>query len=100
MLREARQQRYLQPKVIYGYFPCQSRANELIIYDPQQYSEGHGKREITRFHCPRQLKHERLCLADYSASVERDTVDGVAVQVDASGQTNNHTVQRPSQAGQ
>src|SRR5205085_4221810 len=27
MLREARQQRYLQPKVIYGYFPCQSDGN-------------------------------------------------------------------------
>src|SRR5260370_25303626 len=42
MLREARQQRYLQPRVIYGYFPCPSSRNQLIIYDPQQYSEGHG----------------------------------------------------------
>ena len=29
MMREARQQRYLQPKVVYGYFPCQSQGNEL-----------------------------------------------------------------------
>src|SRR6266567_4473491 len=35
MLRDARQQRYLQPKVIYGYFPCQASGNELIVYDAQ-----------------------------------------------------------------
>jgi 5-methyltetrahydrofolate--homocysteine methyltransferase len=99
MLREARQQRYLQPKVIYGYFPCQSSANELIIYDPQQYSEGHGKREITRFHCPRQLEHERLCLADYFASVESGKVDVVAFQVVTMGQSASDAVQRLQQAG-
>src|SRR5205807_8588270 len=44
MLLEARQQRYLQPKVVYGYFPCQSSTNELIIYDPQQFQNGDGKR--------------------------------------------------------
>jgi 5-methyltetrahydrofolate--homocysteine methyltransferase len=99
MLREARQQRYLQPKVIYGYFPCQSSANELIIYDPQQYSEGHGKREITRFHCPRQLEHERLCLADYFASVESGKVDVVAFQVVTMGQSASNAVQRLQQAG-
>jgi 5-methyltetrahydrofolate--homocysteine methyltransferase len=99
MLREARQQRYLQPKVIYGYFPCQSSANELIIYDPQQYSEGQGKREITRFHCPRQLEHERLCLADYFASVESGKVDVVAFQVVTMGQSASDAVQRLQQAG-
>ena len=43
MLLEARQQRYLQPRVIYGYFPCQSSGNELIIYDPREYAGGSGR---------------------------------------------------------
>src|SRR6266851_4525751 len=63
MLREARQQRYLQPRVIYGYFPCQSSGNELIVYDPRD--AGQSRREVKRFRFPRQRERERLCLADY-----------------------------------
>src|SRR5207248_6937314 len=50
MLVEARQQRYLQPKVIYGYFPCQSSGNELIVYDHQAMQEQSGTlQEVARF---------------------------------------------------
>src|SRR5205809_2739287 len=79
MLREARQQRYLQPRVIYGYFPCQSSGNELIVYNPRD--EGRSRREVTRFRFPRQRERERLCLADYFAPVEGDRIDVVAFQV-------------------
>src|SRR5258706_8267351 len=72
MLREARQQRYLQPRIVYGYFPCQSSGNELIVYDPQEFQRQTASsptlREITRFHFPRQHERDRLCLADYFAS--------------------------------
>jgi 5-methyltetrahydrofolate--homocysteine methyltransferase len=99
MLREARQQRYLQPKVIYGYFPCQSSGNELIIYDPQVYTEGNGKlQEIVRFRFPRQHERERLCLADYFASVESGKVDVTAFQVVTMGQAASDAVQRLQQA--
>jgi 5-methyltetrahydrofolate--homocysteine methyltransferase len=100
MLREARQQRYLQPRVIYGYFPCQSSGNELIIYDPQEYAGGNGKlKEIVRFRFPRQHQHERLCLADYFASVDSGRVDVVAFQVVTMGQSASEAVQRLQQAG-
>jgi len=100
MLREARQQRYLQPKVVYGYFPCQSSGNELIIYDPQEYAAGSGKlREIVRFRFPRQQERERLCLADYFASIESGRVDIVAFQVVTMGQVATDAVQRLQQAG-
>ena len=100
MLREARQQRYLQPRVVYGYFPCQSSGNELIIYDPQEYAEGNGKlKEIVRFRFPRQHQHERLCLADYFASVDSGRVDVVAFQVVTMGQSASEAVQRLQQAG-
>src|SRR5690348_1708682 len=82
MLLEARQQRYLQPKAVYGYFPCQSSGNELIIYDPQAFAaDKNDKREITRFRFPRQSQRERLCLADYFASLESGQIDVVALQV-------------------
>jgi len=100
MLRETRQQRYLQPKVVYGYFPCQSSGNELIIYDPQEYAAGSGKnREIVRFRFPRQHERERLCLADYFASVESGRVDVVGFQVVTMGQVATDAVQRLQQEG-
>ncbi len=99
MLIEARQQRYLQPKVIYGYFPCQSNGNELIVYDPQAYQTDGSKRELTRFRFPRQSQRERLCLADYFASVQSGQVDVVAFQVVTMGQSASEAVQRLQQSG-
>jgi 5-methyltetrahydrofolate--homocysteine methyltransferase len=100
MLREVRQQRYLQPRVIYGYFPCQSSGNELIIYEPQGNTNGNRKpSEIARFHFPRQTNREHLCLADYFASVESGKIDVVAFQVVTMGQAATEAVQRYQEAG-
>src|SRR5947209_6684969 len=103
MLLEARQQRYLQPKVIYGYFPCQSSGNELIVYDPQSLQEQQGQhgtlRELTRFRFPRQHERERLCLADYFAPVKSGKVDVVAFQIVTMGQSASEAVQRLQEAG-
>src|SRR5213075_1354605 len=55
-------ERLLVPKVVYGYFHCQSAGNDLIIY------EDHAERERTRFTFPRQPSGKHLCLADYFAS--------------------------------
>ena len=35
MQAEAKQTGWLQPQVVYGYFPCQADGEELIIYDPK-----------------------------------------------------------------
>ncbi len=94
MLLEARQQRYLQPKAVYGYFPCQSQGNELLVYDPQQPG-----RELTRFHFPRQHERERLCLADYFASVESGQMDVVAFQVVTMGNAVSTAIEKLQQAG-
>jgi len=109
MLREARQQRYLQPKVIYGYFPCQSEGNELIVYSPNESNQGDVARatrrrpdklrEIVRFRFPRQQERERLCLADYFASVQSGKLDVVAFQVVTMGQAASEAVQRLQAAG-
>ncbi|MEO7020031.1 MAG: methionine synthase [Ktedonobacteraceae bacterium] len=94
MLREARQQRYLQPRVVYGYFPCQSSGNELIVYDYRAWQEDHERREVARFQCPRQRERERLSLADYFASVESGKMDVVALQVVTMGHVASETMQR------
>ena len=99
MMREARQQRYLQPKAVYGYFPCQSNGNELIVYDYQELQRNGSHKEVTRFRFPRQEERERLCLADYFASVQSGKIDVVALQVVTMGQAASEAIDRLQQAG-
>ena len=65
----------LVPQVVYGYFPCQSEGNDLVVYQDD------GRTERTRFTFPRQPGGRRLCLADFFASKESARVDVVAFQL-------------------
>ena len=80
LMREAEHDGWLEPKVVYGYFPVQSHGHDLIVYDPASIHEA-GPRELTRFVFPRQPGRERLCLADYFRSVESGVYDVAAFQV-------------------
>src|SRR5689334_16222553 len=64
--------RLLKPKVVYGYFHCQSSGNDLIIYHED------ARTEAKRFTFPRQPSGKHLCLADYFASVDSGRMDVVA----------------------
>jgi 5-methyltetrahydrofolate--homocysteine methyltransferase len=50
----------LRPKLVYGYFPCSSSGNDLIVFDPEDHD-----REIERFSFPRQTSNKHLCIADF-----------------------------------
>ncbi len=63
---------FLAPRVVYGYFPCQSEGNDLVIYHDDE------KTERVRFTFPRQTSGKRLCLADFFASKESGRTDVVA----------------------
>src|SRR5439155_9779437 len=56
-------------------------------------------REVIRFYFPRQAERERLCLADYFASVQSGKVDVVALQVVTMGQTASEAVHHLQQEG-
>ncbi len=64
-----REQDYLHPRALLGFFPCFALGNEIIVLDP-----GDRSAELTRFTCPRQPKGDRICLADFF----RPAVDGAA----------------------
>jgi 5-methyltetrahydrofolate--homocysteine methyltransferase len=68
-------EKLLEPKVVYGYFPCRSQGNDLIIYRDDLSTER------VRFSFPRQSGDRHLCLADYFASVETGKTDVVAFQM-------------------
>lgn len=52
-------ERILRPAVVYGFFPCASQGNDLVIFEDDR------RTERLRFHFPRQRAGENLCLADY-----------------------------------
>jgi 5-methyltetrahydrofolate--homocysteine methyltransferase len=72
---------WLKPRALYGFFPTQSRGNDLLVYDPRAYETDGALKELTRFHFPRQEGRERLCIADYFRSQESSDVDVVAFQI-------------------
>ena len=67
----------LQPRVKWGYFPCNSDGNDLIIYQDD------SKTERMRFSFPRQRDGRLLCLSDYfrPTGTEPDTVGFQVVTV-------------------
>ncbi|MBK3574585.1 methionine synthase [Streptomyces sp. MBT65] len=64
----------LEAAVVYGYFPCVSKDDDLIVLD----DEGN---ERTRFTFPRQRRGRRLCLADFFRPEESGEKDVVGFQI-------------------
>ncbi len=80
--KDVKKNGWIVPQVVYGYFPAQSQGNDVIIYDPAAYSsDGGSLREIARFHFPRMVGRERLCLADYIRNVDSGDVDVLPLQI-------------------
>jgi 5-methyltetrahydrofolate--homocysteine methyltransferase len=76
-----REQDYLHPRALLGYFPCNSDGNALIVWDPG----APGERELERLVFPRQPRHDRICLADFYRPVESGVVDVCALQAVTAG---------------
>ncbi|MBH1936659.1 methionine synthase [Streptomyces sp. AV19] len=64
----------LEAAVVYGYFPCYSKGDDLILL----HDDGS---ERTRFTFPRQRRGRRLCLADFFRPEESGERDVVGLQV-------------------
>ena len=78
LLNEVQSNGWLNAAVVYGYFPCYSEGNDLVIL----HHEGENKgKERTRFTFPRQRRDRRLCISDFFASKESGKTDVVAFHV-------------------
>lgn len=74
-----KQQHILKPKAVYGYFPCYSEGNDVVILRPSEISDDallskwDSKQstdlatlvEYKRFSFPRQISGQKLCIADF-----------------------------------
>ncbi|KPI03425.1 methionine synthase [Actinobacteria bacterium OV450] len=74
LLEKLHTENLLEAAVVYGYFPCVSKGDDLIILDEQG-------NERTRFTFPRQRRGRRLCLADFFRPEESGETDVVGLQV-------------------
>ncbi|CAL9654570.1 methionine synthase [Streptomyces sp. enrichment culture] len=73
-LDRLRTENLLEAAVVYGYFPCVSKGDDLIILDE-------SGNERTRFSFPRQSRGRRLCLADFFRPEESGETDVIGLQV-------------------
>ncbi len=72
----------LEPAVVYGYFPCQSEGDDLVILGSDDPSD---RRVRARLTFPRQRRDRHLCLSDFFRPAESGEVDVVAFQVATMG---------------
>jgi len=73
------------PKVVWGYFPCQSDGNDVVVYEPEveqsslrstgQPGAAVPTRELLRFTFPRQREGRRLCISDFFSGKRSGKMD-------------------------
>jgi 5-methyltetrahydrofolate--homocysteine methyltransferase len=78
LLNQVQSQGWLNAAVVYGYFPCYSDGNDLVILHHEGENEG---QERTRFTFPRQTRDRRLCISDFFASKDSGKIDVVSFHV-------------------
>jgi 5-methyltetrahydrofolate--homocysteine methyltransferase len=92
---EARTQRWLSPRAIYGYFPAGRDGDEVVVFDAADRAK-----EIGRFAFPRQEDREQLSLADYFRPLNgTGPEDVIALQVVTSGDRAAEFIERRNQGG-
>ena len=78
LMNEVQANGWLNAAVVYGYFPCYSEGNDLVIL----HHEGENKgSERLRFTFPRQRRDRRLCISDFFATKASGKTDVVAFHV-------------------
>ncbi|MDP2964743.1 MAG: methionine synthase [Pelolinea sp.] len=86
---------WLTASALYGFFPCQSDGDDLVIFDkPLQ-----DKNEITRFNLPRQTGGQRLCLSDSFSPRGSGRIDVAAFQIVTLGSPSTEYVHKFQAAG-
>ncbi len=79
------------PAVVYGYWPCFSEGESLILLNPDDH-----EREVTRFTWPRQARGRQLCLADFfrdRAEADQSGLDVIGLQLVTMGPVSEATAE-------
>ena len=84
LLNEVQSKGWLNAAVTYGYFPCYSEGNDLVVLHHEGDQKG---TERVRFSFPRQSRDRRLCLSDFFRSKDSGEIDVVSFQIITMGQS-------------
>jgi 5-methyltetrahydrofolate--homocysteine methyltransferase len=89
-----KREKVLHPALVYGYFPCQSDGNDLVVYRPADLDSDalydpwprtdYSFEELVewqRFSFPRQGGDRYLCIADFFRTVEEGAMDVCAFHI-------------------
>jgi 5-methyltetrahydrofolate--homocysteine methyltransferase len=100
--RRALAEGFIEPKVVYGYFPVQSDGDDLIVYHTEEFVHAVGcecgahaaakselallkpksvPREWLRFSLPRQSGRRKLCITDFYRTKASGQYDVLALQL-------------------
>ncbi len=66
----------MHPAVVYGYWPCFSEGDDLVVLDADT-----GAGEVARFTFPRQQRGRYLCISDFFRGKDSGDLDVVAFQL-------------------
>ncbi|MGC2321997.1 MAG: vitamin B12 dependent-methionine synthase activation domain-containing protein, partial [Terriglobales bacterium] len=102
---EVIRQGWFQPQAVYGWFPCQSEGNDVVIYDPAGFSRAgaaapHEFREVQRFTFPRQKEGRKLSIADFFAPRDSGRLDVIGISVVTIGERASHETARLFESGE
>ena len=99
MLAEAKNEGWIKPQAVYGYFPVWADGNDLVVYDSLHSNTAHPV-ELTRLNFPRQTSAEGLCLSDYFLPVGSTRFDVLPLQVVTVGRRATERFEELDELGQ
>lgn len=85
LVERCEREEILNCQAVYGYWPCNSDGDDLILYEPAAGGGG-TRREIARFTFPRQRKTPYWCLSDFWRPVSSGVIDVAAFHIVTAGQ--------------
>ncbi|NER19553.1 MAG: methionine synthase [Symploca sp. SIO1C2] len=87
--QKIRTEPWLEPTLVYGYFPCAAIGNSVHVYEPSVIEQGLTPKTATPFVTwtfPRQKSGRRLCIADFIRPVEQNQFDVFPMQAVTMGE--------------
>ncbi len=106
MQEEALASGVLEPKAVWGYFPCQAEGNDVVVYDPGNSTSprSHGDtekfQELLRFTFPRQREGRRLCISDFFMRKDSRTMDVIGLSLVTMGEKVSLAAQKLFEEGE
>ena len=86
LVERCQRENIINPAAVYGYWPCNSDGDDLIIYEPPEGGAPPARgAEIARFTFPRQRKSPHWCLSDFWRPLESDETDIIAFSLVTAG---------------